>query len=262
MTPLAIFTSHYSLPQNGSLLTLDEPGKAKLGAPVSVFDLAAQGGLKEVVLCDDRIDGFITAYKTASKAKVKLCYGIKLVVCADGDDKSDASLTTESKVIVFARDTEGYHKLVSIWNRAATRGFYYSARTSYAWLKEQWSDNLILALPFFSSFIAKNTLTFNRIVPDLPCAPWVFKEVKSELPFAPLIDAAIDRYVKDNAAQVQDVKSVYYKDAQAFEAYQTLRAIGQRSSFAAPNVDHLSSPAFSFQSYLSLCPTPTPPAKA
>ncbi len=271
MSVLAVFGSHYSLPANGGLLTLEEPGKAKPGSPVSVFDCAKQGRLKEVVLVDEHPDGLVQAWKTAQKCGVKLCFGLKLVVCADATDKSEASLATESKVIVFARVGEpnaqsiakGYSDLVRVWNRASTTGHYYQARTSWAWLKEQWTDNLLLALPFFSSFIAKNTLTFNRIVPDLPCAPWVFREVASELPFAPLIDKAIDRYLKDNAAQVQETKTVYYRSKADFEAYQVMRAIGGRgATFAAPSVDHLSSDAFSFESYLSLCPPPTLPAMA
>lgn len=261
MSVLALFSTHFSLPQEGSLLTLEEPGKAKPGAPVSVFDLSQSVGLKEVVVNDSRPDGFIQAYKVSTKLGIKLCYGLKLVVCADGDLKDEASLLSQSKVIVFARDTEGYHKLVSIWSRAATRGFYFTARTSWAWLKEQWSDHLLLALPWASSFVAKNVLTFARIVPDLPCAPWVFRERASELPFAPLIDVAIDRYVKENpTAHVQDTKSVYYSRRSDFAAYQVMRAIGNRSSFNAPNVDHLSSDAFGWDTYLSLCPTPTPPS--
>ncbi len=265
MPPLCCFTSHYALPQNGSLLTLEEPGKAKSGGPVSVFDLAVQGGLKDVVLIDDRIDGAIQAVKSAKAAKVKLCFGLKLVVCADADLKDDASLATESKVVVFAREGEpnehgipkGYADLVSIWSRATTRGFYYTPRTSWAWLKEQWSPHLILALPWASSFIAKNVLTFARIVPDLPCAPWVFREVQTDLPFARLIDGAIDRYVKDNpAAQVQDICSTYYAKRSDFAAYQVMRAIGNRSSYAAPGVDHLSSDAFSFERWKELSQTP------
>ncbi len=253
MSVLPIFGSHFSLPQNGSLLTLEEPGKAKLGGPVSIFDLVKEGGLKEVVIADDRPDGFISAYKVSTRLGIKLCYGLKLVVCADADIKDDASLTTESKVIIFAQDTDGYHKLVSIWSRAATRGFYYTQRTSWAWLREQWSGNLLLALPWASSFIAKNVLSFACIVPDLPCAPWVFREINTELPFTNLIDSAINRYIKENPiAQVQDTKSIYYTHKADFIPYQVLRAVGNRSSFACPNVDHLSVDTFSFEDWKAL----------
>lgn len=247
---LPVFTSHFSIGQ--SLLTLEEPGKAKAGGAVSVFDLAKEAGLREVVLVDERPDGFVAAYKTASKLGAKLCFGLKLVVCANADDKSDASLRTESKVVVFARDTQGYHDLVRIWNRAATTGYYYQPRTCYAWLREQWSSHLLLALPYFSSFIARNTLTFDAIVPDLPIMPWVFKEVESELPFARLIDGAIDRYAQDNGAPVVETKSIYYPDTASFKAYMVLRAIANRSTFARPKIDHLSSSTFSWEAFMRL----------
>ncbi len=257
---IPLFSSHFSLPQEGSLLTLEEPGKGKVGGPVSVFDLSQSVGLKEVVIADSRPDGFIQAYKVSTKLGVKFCYGLRLVVCADGDLKDEASVLSQSKVIVFAKDTEGYHKLVSIWSRAATRGFYFTARTSWTWLREQWSDHLSLALPWASSFIAKNVLSFACIVPDLPCTPWVFRECETQLPFARLIDTAIDRYVKSNpTVPTQDIKSIYYARSEDFVAYQVMRAIGNRSSFAAPNVDHLSSDAFSWESFKCLTDSANPP---
>jgi len=250
---LPLFTSHYSL--TSSLLTLDEAGKAKPDGPQSVFDLAQSVGLKEVVLIDSKIDGFVQAYKSAEKAKVKLVYGLKLCICADMSIKDDPSLKTESKVIVLIRNTAGYSDLIRLWNRAATDGFYYQARLDWATLKSFWTPNLILALPFFSSFLAVNTLTFNRIVPDFPVAPVVFREIGSELPFAHLIDRAIDSYVAEAGIAAEDVvetKTVLYKSRSDFPAFQTLRCIGERTSFEKPNIDHLSSDAFCLESWKEL----------
>ena len=116
----------------------------------------------------------------------------------------------------------------------------------------------MLGLPFFSSFLARNTLSFNRVVPDLPAQPWVFREVNSELPFARLIDSAIDRYAKDNPCQIVPSKTIYYRNRRDIEPYVVLRAIGNRSSFDSPGADHLSSDAFSLESYLELCSPPKP----
>jgi DNA polymerase III alpha subunit len=265
------FTSHYS-PESGSLLTLAEPGKAKPGAPVSVFDLGREVGLTEILLVEDRIDGFVQAYKTSEKLGAKLCYGIKFVVCQDLADKDPRSRGTESKVIVFVRDTEGYSKLVSIWNRAWTDGHFTHRNDSYGrtdWrsLKAQWSPHLMLGLPFFSSFLAKNTLTTNRVVPDLPdLAPggaplWVMKEMGSQLPFAPLIDMAIDRYVEGARVKeyglgvdvvVVPIKTIYYSKRTDFKAYMIRRCIGQKSAIDAPDVDHLASDQFCLESYKEL----------
>lgn len=243
---LPLFTSHYSLPQNGSLLTLEESHKSK-GGPVSVFDLAEEGQLKQVVLADDRIDGFVQAYKSAEKAKVQLIFGLKLVVCANMVEKNEDSLRTESKVIIFAKNTQGYHDLLKIHNPSAVDGFYHNPRADWKLLKERWTDNLILGLPFFSSFVAKNALTFSRIVPDLPATPWVFREIDSQLPFAPLIDEAINLFAKPES--IVPCKSIYYARCSDFAAYQTLRAIGNRSSFNSPDVDHLASDRFSFEAW-------------
>lgn len=266
---LPVFSSHYSL--NGSLLTLEEPGKAKLGAPISVFDLTKEADLKEIVLVEERIDGFIEAYKNAAKAGCKLCFGIKYVICQDMNDRDDSSRQTESKIIVFVTGgTEGYRDQVRLWNRAWTTGHFTTRDGSYGrldWktLKEFWTPNLSLALPFFSSFLSRNVLTFNRIVPDLPDlslsgAPlWVFSEQDSRLPFAPLIQGAIDRYVTQcrgtpgaHPIEVVPCKTILYRDSASFKPYVVRRAIATRGSWDAPEVDHLSSDQFSFEAWQAL----------
>ncbi len=93
MSVLPLFTSHYSIGE-GSLLTLVEAGKSKAGGPVSICDLAKEHGLKEVVLCESRLDGFIEAYKNLGKVGAKMVFGWKAVVCANIADKTDASLAT------------------------------------------------------------------------------------------------------------------------------------------------------------------------
>ncbi len=258
MTITPVFDSHHSI-GSGCLLTLEEPGKAKPGNPISVFDLATQGNLKEVVLCSERIDGFMQAYKTAIKLGIKLCPGIKVVIAPDMTIKDDASCRAESKVAIMALNTQGYHDLLRIYSRAWTDGFYYVGRADWNLLRELWTPNLGLALPFFSSFIAKNTLTRAQIVPDLPAIPWVFREVGSQLPFAPLIDAAIDRYLDGTGemarAQVVPVKSVYYAKRADLKPYTVMRVLDKhdkRASYDAPGVDHLASAEFCWESFCEL----------
>lgn len=255
ITPL--FKTHYSIGR--SLLTLDEPGKAKPGAPLSVFDLSQSVGMKEVVVVDDRIDGLIAAYKVADKLGVKLCYGLQLRVCANLADKTPASLATESKVILFMRSTDGHGPLIRIHNRAMTDGHFSTRHGSYGradWslLKAYWSDNLLLGLPFFGSFIARNQLSFASIVPDLPTARVsVFDEIDSRLPFAPLIRRGVERFAAGRAeVEVVPSKTVLYPTRAHFKAYVLKRCIANRSSWDSPDVNHLSSPEFSFQSWREL----------
>lgn len=263
-----VFRSWYSI--GSSLLSLDEPGKAKEGGPLSVFDLAARGGLKEVTLVDDRIDGFIGAYKVAAKTGVRLQFGIKLCVCSDCMDKTPASRTTESKLIVFVRNTEGYHDLVRLYSHSWTDGhFTYRrpggyeeayGRTDWKALSRLWTPNLLAALPFFSSFLALNTLTFRSVVPDLsflpPGAPplWVFREVGSQLPFAPLIERAIGGYVEASGARAVAIptKTILYSKRSDFRAFMVRRCISLRSTFDKPEQEHLCSDAFGWDSYEEL----------
>lgn len=196
-----------------------------------------------------------------STEPVQLIYGVKFVVVPDMAVKDDASLRAESKVVVFVkhRDSDtarnGYGDLVRLWNRAWTDGFYYQGRLDWKTLKELWTPNLALALPFFSSFVARNTLTFASIVPDLPVPAaevTLFKEVESGLPFAGLLDEAADRYAAETGAATQRIKSVYYRGSEDFDAYTTFRAADNRGTFSAPNVSHLSSDRFSWADYLRL----------
>jgi len=255
-----VFTSTYSIGGH-SLLTLDEPEKSKPGGALSVFDLTKRGNLTQVVLEDRKIDGFLQAYKSAKAAKVQLIYGLRLTVCADAAQKDPASAKTESAISVFCRNTQGYHDLLRLWSRAATIGHYDGrARADWAMVRELWTDNLVLALPFFSSFLAVNTLTFNRVVPQLPSGikHWVCDEVDGGgLPFSPLIRAAVQGYVKDSGglAEVWPVKSVRYAEPGDFKALMVLRCLAEKSSFDKPEVPHLSSPLFSFAAYQELVRT-------
>lgn len=250
---LPIFTTHYSL--GSSLLTLEESGKTEPGNPVSICDIAKDNNLSQVIIVDERIDGFLEAYKNLSKPNKQLIYGIKLCVCEDMNQKDDDSLRTESNVVIFIKNSQGYNDLIRLWNRAWIDGFYYKGRLDWKTLKEFWTENLLLALPFFSSFLAKNLLTFSSIVPTFPINSqeiYIHKEIDSGLPFAPLIEKAIDTYVSQKGGIIQECKSIYYKDKKDFKTYMVYKAINNRSSFDKPNVDHLFSENFCFESWKEL----------
>lgn len=247
-----VFSTHYSI--GSSVLTLEEAGKTKEGAPISICDLAKEHGLKQVVIVDGRIDGFLEAYKNIQKVGIaQLIYGVKFVICADMNKKDEESLSTESSVIVFIRNTQGYSDLIKLYNRAWTDGFYYQGRLDWGILRAFWTPNLTLALPFFSSFVAKNLTTMSSIVPSFPETPiWAFREVDSGLPFAPVIERGLEKFAAESGAEIMDVKTIYYKDRKGFKPYQVLRCIANRSSFESPKIDHLASDHFSFEDYLRL----------
>lgn len=244
LTP--IFRSSYSI--GGSLLTLEEPGKAKPGNALSVFDIAKEADLKEVIVVDDRPDGAIQGLKVATKLGIKLIYGIRFTVCANMADKAIESRRTESRVIVMVKGgpinemgvPQGYTDLLKLWSRAwGPMGHirYMLAGDEYAYgrldwnlLREMWTENLVLALPYTGSFIGRNTTTFSQITPSLPpnIPIWVFREVESQLLAAPLIDRAIERYAfQDARAVVMPTKTVCYVKRADMKAYVTLRCLNE-----------------------------------
>ncbi len=243
---------HYDF-RYGSTLTLEEAGKTAAGGPVSVCDLAKTHGLKQVVIVDDTLGGFIEGYRNLTKAGVQMIFGVKITVCADETDKTDESLKTESSVIIFVRNTAGYSDLIRIYNRAWTTNHHKGGRTSWRELKALWTDNLTLALPFFSSFIARNLLSFSNVIPDFPVKPTVFLEQDSGLPFAPAIESAARAFAESNGLEVQPTKSIYYEDGpRDFDAYATFRALGTRGQYQRPGVDHMCSDRFSYNEWARL----------
>ncbi len=295
-----------------SILTFEAAGTTEEGRAASIIDIACANHLKQVIVADTRIDGFLDIYKNLSKPfkptppktlpeyikaeqgekktltdedrlnaqmaldhavakyerektwsteSIQLIYGIKMVVVPDMSDKTVESMRQESQVIIFIRNSQGYYDLLKIWNKAWVAGNFSPPRESgygridWTTLSANWTENLTLVLPFFSSFLAKNTLYFSSIVPSLPVPTnevILYREVDSGLPFAGLIEDAINRFSSDTGAVIQAVKSIYYLNKQAFDTYVTYRALMNRGEFSRPEVPHMCSNNFCFEEWLRL----------
>ena len=118
-----------------------------------------------------------------------------------------------------------------------------------------WSEeDLTLAIPFYDSFIFKNTLHFCSCIPDFSfCKPTFFLE-DNHLPFDLIIREKVFEYCKKNNYPTEETKSIFYETKEDFEAFQTYKCICSRRfkqrTLSVPNFDHLASPEFSFESYL------------
>ena len=251
-----LFSSAAALKQGGIFLVEKAGYLGKLGrkrGPVSLCDLAQEEKLKRLHLVNNNFVDFFAAYKNLKAVGCDLSFGLKLIACEDMADKSEASLKTESKVVIFMKDGAGYLPLCAIYSKAAQEGFYYEPRIDWKTLKAMWSDHLICALPFYSSFLAVNTLTFSTIMPDLPAEPLVLQEINQQLPFDSLIESALIRYVESTKAPVQRVKSIYYKRREDAKAYQVWRCFLDRGkTWDKPNIDHMHSREFCWQAYKEL----------
>src|SRR4051812_12650120 len=107
---IPLFSSSASLKQGG-IFTLEKAGAAaKAGhvkGPVSLCDLVKEEKLTQLHLVESNFVNFMTAYKNLKDVGCSLVFGLKVVVCEDIADKSDASTKTESKVIIWLNGDGG-----------------------------------------------------------------------------------------------------------------------------------------------------------
>lgn len=242
------FKSHYSL--NKSILTLEKES-AKIGAK-SILSLIRENELENSFLIDDNMSGFLEAYYNSKDLGVDLKFGLRLTFCADMADKSEASIKTEAKYIIFLTKSDGYEALSKIFSKASSDGFYYIPRLDFKTLKELWHDSLDIGVPFYDSFLFNNHMKmYNCLPPDFWSCPVFFWENNS-IPFDQIYKKALFEHLDkgySNCERIQ-MQSIYYEMKDDFLAYLTMRCIGKKSTLQKPNLDHLCSDQFCLESFL------------
>lgn len=247
---IPLFKSHYSIGK--SILTLNAKGVSKPNEADSIVDIAVDNGLSEVYLVEDNMSGFLEAYTNLSNQNIKLIFGLRLTVCSDLNDKSQESIATESKLIVFATNLEAYQALIKINDIASKDGFYYIPRIDYKHLQDAYERcrGLVFCVPFYDSFIHANTLQNHKCVPQFGNINPIFMLEDNDLPFDDLIAEKVLEYnLNDTPKDIIRVKTCYYKNRQDFDAYMTFRCINKRTSLEKPNLEHMCSSEFCFESF-------------
>jgi len=242
-----LFKSHYSLGR--SILTLDMPKEEKEeGFSDSIFEIAEDDGLKEVFLVEDSITGFLEAYTNARELNKKLIFGLRLTFCPDCLKKNEEGRKNSFKNIIFIKNEKGYKQLIKIYTYAAQDGFYYEPRIDFNTLKKFWTDDLILAVPFYDSFLYKNKYTDSQCVPDFSFTSPIFIKEDNDTLLDEDMQDSVDKYCY-NKYETLNAKSIYYKSKKDFGAYLTFRCINKRTSIEKPNFDGMCSDQFCYESY-------------
>lgn len=245
---LGIFTSHYSIGK--SILTLDEPAEINTNKPVSIFSILKKYEIQNLYLVENTFSGFIEAYKNSKDNNINLRFGIKLIVCDDMNDKSENSRNTESKIIIWMKNSEGYKDLIKIYTKAATEGSYYKPRISWPILNEMITKNLSLSIPAHSSFLHNNILKGHQCIPIFNKTKPNIMVADMNLPFDYIIQQAHLEYAKNNKLEINEVHPIYYYNNENFKAYNVFQCIQNRSTYDKPQIDHLASKNFSFEKYM------------
>ncbi len=244
---LPVFKSHYSLGR--SILTLENDESAPDESD-SIFNICKENELKQLVLVDNNMSGFLQAYQNSKEAKIKLVFGIRITICNDMEQKDADSLKTNNKIIIFLKNEEGYKRLIRIFSQASRDGFYYEPRTDYKNLKKHWNDKeLSLVMPFYDSYIFKNALYSNICVPEFNFTEPTYFLEDNDLPF----DELIKSKVMSVSSKTQKAQSIFYKEKKDFKAYLTFRCINNRSTLEKPEIEHMTSDEFCVESWKEKC---------
>jgi len=248
---LPLFKSHYSLGR--SILTLENDESAPDEAD-SIFDICKENEMSEVVVIDHNMSGFLQAYRNSKDLNIKLTFGVRLTICNDMNQKDADSLKTNNKIVILLKNEEGYKRLIRIFSLAARDGFYYEPRIDYKNLKKEWSNkDLSMAIPFYDSYLFKNTLYSNICVPELNFAKLTYFIEDNNLPFDEMVKEKVINQAKVEGAETQKTQSIYYKLKEDFKAYLTFRCINNRSTLERPEIDHMTSDEFCVEGWKEKC---------
>jgi len=248
---LPLFKSDFSIGR--SILTLEPPEKTKGGGADSILDIALSNDLNEIILVEDSLTGFLQAHKNSEALGLQLLFGLRISTCSDmKSNPKEAGRKDESKIIIFAKGDEGCKLLNQIYSSAFTEGF---GRVDYKNLKKLWADDLLLAIPFYDSFIFNNAMAFGNCIPDFSFAAPVFFIENNSLPFDIAIQDKVKEYCLKKKYIIEETKSIYYNKREDLAAFQVYKCICNRS-FASgdvglvnPRLEHCGSAEFSFESW-------------
>jgi DNA polymerase-3 subunit alpha len=242
---IPLFKSHYSLGR--SILTLEDKDEMD-DYPDSIIQICKQNKMKELYLVEDNMSSFLEAYSNCRKNKIKLNYGLRISVTESISDKSEESKTKSSKIILFFKNKKGYQQLTKLYSIAAKEGFYYEPRLDYETISKNWTDDLILCIPFYDSFIFNNTLRNSLCIPQFDFTKPIFFIEDNDLPFDALVKQKALSFAEKNGLKIYKAQSIFYNLREDFKAYLTFRCINNRSILNKPNLDHMSSNEFCFES--------------
>jgi len=244
---IPLFKSHYSIGK--SILTLNHPDQIKEGSSDSVFSILREDQ-KQVVLVEDSLIGFLQSQKVAKDLGLQLIFGLRM--SCSHEINPDTKNGCVHKIIIFAKNDGGCKLLNKIYSHAFCEG---EGILDLNFLNSVWEeDYLSLAIPFYDSFIYMNSLHFCSCIPNFSFTKPTFFIEDNFLPFDEDIKNKVLNYCKKYNLPHSSAKTIYYNTREDFAAYQTYKCICSKKfkqrTLNVPNFDHLSSPEFSYESYL------------
>lgn len=244
---IPLFKSTYSIGK--SILTLDDPKEAKEGGADSIISIAKENKLSEIFLVEDSMIGFLDAHQKCKSHDIQLIFGLRMSCCNSITEEDKKS--SEHKIVIFAKNDNGVKNLTRIFSLANQKsgGFVDSV-----FLQSNWSDDLILCIPFYDSFIYNNNFRGKQCLPNFKFTKATYFVESNDLPFDHILKTKVEKWATAFGESIQRAKSIYYKNRKDFEAWQTYkclcnRSFGKEQSLSSPNLEHCGSDSFSWEAF-------------
>lgn len=241
---IPLFKSTFSIGK--SILTLSDPEKDISDGPDSIFSIVEENNLKTLYLVEDTMIGFFNAVKKSKAMGVQLVFGYRFTCCNDPENPASFH-----KLVVFAKNDAGCKALNKFYSFVNTDC---NGVIKIEDVVSRMTDNLLLAVPFYDSFIFNNHLFQGNCMPDFKDLKLVFFVEQNNLPFDSLIEKEVRKYAGDKH-EVELSKSIYYRHKDDIEAFQTYKIVcgrfaGRQSTLSSPNLSHCGSDEFCWESYM------------
>ena len=242
-----VFVSHYSI--GNSILTLEDPEDVEKDGPASIIKIAKDNALEKILLLDDCMTGFPQLIKNCKKNNLQCVVGVRLKCCQDVSDFEEA---TVHSIAILAKNDQGYRDLLAIHNFATLEGRGF---VDFSNIERLWTNNLLLAIPFYGSFIHQNSLKFRKACVPKMLDKAIFFIEDNLLPFDSILHDEVVRFAEEFKCPTQAVKTIKYEKRSDIDAFITYKLICGRKTYKAPmlsrpNIDHMSSSEFCWESYL------------
>lgn len=249
---LKLFKSDASLGR--SILQIDSFDPAKpidRDGPDNIIQIADELNLSQVILVEDNLGEFIKTYKELKKHNRSLIFGWRVSFVSDATDLSDQP---SHKNIIFIKSEAGWKKVIKLATAAQTKYFHKEPRLDYNILHQFWGDELVLAVPFYDSFIYKNLVTKETCVPDFRGIKPVFFVEDNDHILDNVIKKGLDDYIAANDGDVIRAKTIYYRnreDCYIFQARRLMeRKVFRNSNCEEPNMEFFCSEEFCLEAAL------------
>jgi DNA polymerase III subunit alpha len=197
---------------------------------------AKKDGMKSLALTDNgNLYGVIEFYKKCTDEEIKPIIGIDLYVAArTRKDKEGRVDSRRTRLVVLAKNYNGYKNLIELITDANLVGYYYKPRVDHESL-QKWSSDLICIVPSFNSELI-NALRLNdeekaKHFLDFYNQTYGEENVYLELTHHPEIDGHselmknIVNFAKKYNAKLVAAHDVYYLKPEDREARQTLLSV-------------------------------------